>query len=386
MELDLDNLFVYISFDNALSLVNTDIQNNNEFKESLELIPEELLEIIDLEGLADYLDNIMSSINEQKDKPKADLILAKKIMKYLGRIDIKTAASSEFWNGITLSNNSICNYVTWRWKDYEKYKFFRRNTPIDKNKHKERIKRYVTTSSLSAIRKQTLARVWWAVKLFSESHQKLLWKQQDTVDRILENSFGALDNDGNVNDLISAFIVCYEKMNIEGNFDYNREAKIRSIISWLKLYEDLVFIDNFAKNVITKNVASIFESIINQVDKPKKRHIKKDKKTKILEIKKPDTKFKTEPKIILQTELPTLKESTKAQTTLDVITTEKILGSLSNSWVDLSTLIIKLKIKDKLDARYLEIKLRELTRKGTVVGIKKNSKKYWRLKINLFYP
>ena len=379
MDINLINIIVYIPSDKGLSLVNTNIQHNLEYKEQLDPIPDEILEIIDLEGLANFLKYIMSTITENKDKPKADLILAKKIMDFLGNIDIKTAASSEFWNGITLCSDSIYDYITWRWKDYKKYKFFKRSIPIDKKKHSERIKRYITTSSISAIRKQTLARVWWAVKLFSVAHQDLLWKQQDTVDRILENSFGALDKTGNINDIISLFIICYKDLDAIGKFDSNREAKIRSIISWLKLYEDLVFIDNLDREHIKEDIKKIFESIIAQVDQPKIRTIKTDSgKAKKIEEKK---RTKPKPKIVLQTKLPVSnsKDPDKIQTSLNIITTEKILGNLSKNWVNLSTLISRLRIFDMLDAKYVQIKLRELTRRGTIEMQLKNGNRYWRL-------
>jgi DNA topoisomerase VI B subunit len=68
------------------------------------------------------------------------------------------------------------------------------------------------------------------------------------------------------------------------------------------------------------------------------------------------------------------------QTTLPLITTEKILGALSNELQDIRGLIFNLKIKDMMDARFLQIKLKDLERRGQVVVDIKMGKKHWKLK------
>ena len=392
MELQLKDLIVFIDVETGMSLVNKNIQINLDFKEGLEVILDEIQENIDINGLSECLKDIMRKITNQNDKPKADLMLAKKIMDYLGEIDIKTAASSDFWNGLALCNEEIFNFITWRWKNYEKYKFFRRATPIDKRKHSERIKRYITSSYVSAIRKQTLARIWWAVKLFSVENQDLLWKQQDTVDRILENSFGALDKDGTINDLISVFLKKYKEKDDEGKFNFKREAKLRNIISWLKLYENLIFIDNLETEVIEYNIDQIFESIIIQYDKPKTRKTPTKKKA-ILEPKKSEIKYKIkrsekkpdEPELILQKRLPILKTAggqlkpEKIQVTF-MMSEERIKEALSEKWISLKQIIKKLHIKDMLDVRWIQIKMRDLERRGIVEVQLIDLKKHWKLK------
>lgn len=68
------------------------------------------------------------------------------------------------------------------------------------------------------------------------------------------------------------------------------------------------------------------------------------------------------------------------QTTLPVITTDKIIATLNNEWQNITHLIFKLKIKDMMDARYLQNRLKELVRRETVdMKIIKN-KKHWKLK------
>ncbi|MFX1409890.1 MAG: DNA topoisomerase VI subunit B [Promethearchaeota archaeon] len=68
------------------------------------------------------------------------------------------------------------------------------------------------------------------------------------------------------------------------------------------------------------------------------------------------------------------------QTTLPIITTERIIEVLSNEWQTIKHLIFKLKIKDMMDARYLQLKLKELERKGEILVDLKMGKKHWKLK------
>jgi DNA topoisomerase VI B subunit len=68
------------------------------------------------------------------------------------------------------------------------------------------------------------------------------------------------------------------------------------------------------------------------------------------------------------------------QTTLPVITTEKILGALSQDWQNITHLIFKLKIKDMMDARYLQNKLKDLVRKEKILVEIKKGKKHWKLR------
>ncbi|MFW9999948.1 MAG: DNA topoisomerase VI subunit B [Candidatus Hodarchaeota archaeon] len=68
------------------------------------------------------------------------------------------------------------------------------------------------------------------------------------------------------------------------------------------------------------------------------------------------------------------------QTTLPIITTDKIISVLSNEWQTIKHLIFKLKIKEMMDARYLQLKLKELERKGQVLVELKMGRKHWKLK------
>ncbi|MFX0057677.1 MAG: hypothetical protein ACFE85_04435 [Candidatus Hodarchaeota archaeon] len=68
------------------------------------------------------------------------------------------------------------------------------------------------------------------------------------------------------------------------------------------------------------------------------------------------------------------------QTTLPVITTEKIIAALSENWQNITHLIFKLKIKDMMDARYLQNKLKDLVRKEKILVEIRKGKKHWRLK------
>ncbi len=61
------------------------------------------------------------------------------------------------------------------------------------------------------------------------------------------------------------------------------------------------------------------------------------------------------------------------------LTTNRILEALNSSeLLNMKDLIFKLKIRDMLDARFIQVKLKELERKGLVESKIKMGKKYWR--------
>ena len=68
------------------------------------------------------------------------------------------------------------------------------------------------------------------------------------------------------------------------------------------------------------------------------------------------------------------------QTQLPVITSERIIKALSDEWQTIKHLIFKLKIKDMMDARFLQIKLKELERKKLILVDIKMGKKYFKRK------
>ncbi|MFX1257626.1 MAG: hypothetical protein ACFFAN_07200 [Promethearchaeota archaeon] len=68
------------------------------------------------------------------------------------------------------------------------------------------------------------------------------------------------------------------------------------------------------------------------------------------------------------------------QTHLPIITNASIIAALSDEWQTIKHLIFKLKIKDMMDARFLQIKLKELERKEMVLVDIKIGKKHWKLK------
>jgi DNA topoisomerase VI B subunit len=77
---------------------------------------------------------------------------------------------------------------------------------------------------------------------------------------------------------------------------------------------------------------------------------------------------------------PKVTEKKTTQTQLPIITTDKILKYLSNEWQPITSLIFNMKIKDMMDARFLQLKLKELERKGIVIVEIRKGKKHWKLK------
>jgi len=74
-------------------------------------------------------------------------------------------------------------------------------------------------------------------------------------------------------------------------------------------------------------------------------------------------------------------EEIKSPSNKGIITTEGLLTVLSNKdWQPITHLIFKLKIQDMMDARFLQLKLKELKRKGLITAKIIKGKKHWKLK------
>jgi len=147
------------------------------------------------------------------------------------------------------------------------------------------------------------------------------------------------------------------------NIDIHSKAKKSDIID--KILESFS-----VKEVIKK--PEIKPSIKIKKPIPKVR-ITKEVKSRTLE-----TFVKDIPKKAISK--PPASKPKSTQTTLPVITTDGILKVLSNDWQTIKHLIFKLKIKDMMDARYLQLKLKELERKGKVLVELKMGRKHWKLK------
>lgn len=68
------------------------------------------------------------------------------------------------------------------------------------------------------------------------------------------------------------------------------------------------------------------------------------------------------------------------QTSLPIITTEKIFSILYDEWQSIKHLIFRLGISDMMDARLLQVKLKQLERENKVLVNIQSGKKYWKLK------
>jgi DNA topoisomerase VI B subunit len=146
-------------------------------------------------------------------------------------------------------------------------------------------------------------------------------------------------------------------------------------------------------NLLTKDTkAAIINNIIESYKKPtevKPEEIKPPEPIKIspdtipvkqaqLPISKAKVPSKATPK--KPPPIPKPAPVKKTQTKLPIITSEKILKVLTDEWQTIKHLIFKLKIKDMMDARYLQLKLKELERKDKVLVESKMGKRQWKLK------
>ncbi|MFX1345441.1 MAG: hypothetical protein ACFFAI_10065 [Promethearchaeota archaeon] len=127
----------------------------------------------------------------------------------------------------------------------------------------------------------------------------------------------------------------------------------------------------------------IIEKILDSftVEKiPKKAEAPKPKISELTITKPKPVKVTPKPTAIKTRVQPTPSKPKSTQTTLPIITTDRLLSVLSDEWQTIKHLIFKLKIKDMMDARYLQLKLKELERKGDVLVEVKMGRKQWKLK------
>lgn len=157
----------------------------------------------------------------------------------------------------------------------------------------------------------------------------------------------------------------------------------KTLLNWtvneLKDYckeHDIIIQSKERKNEIINKILDSFSSE-RVIEKPGK--IEPLISEIIIEKPKPlITSAKEKPISTIIQKVPSKPKST--QTTLPIITTDKIVSVLSTEWQTIKHLIFKLKIKDMMDARYLQLKLKELERKGEVLVDVKMGRKHWKLK------
>ncbi|MFX1499312.1 MAG: hypothetical protein ACFFBH_17480, partial [Promethearchaeota archaeon] len=108
-----------------------------------------------------------------------------------------------------------------------------------------------------------------------------------------------------------------------------------------------------------------------QVEIPKEIEIEKIK----------EIKNETKTQVAVKTREIVKKPSKDKKLELPIITTEKILNAMSKEdWQPITYLILKLKIKDMMDARFLQLKMKELVRKELVEERIIKTKKHWKLR------
>ncbi|RLI63490.1 MAG: hypothetical protein DRO88_09770 [Promethearchaeia archaeon] len=132
-----------------------------------------------------------------------------------------------------------------------------------------------------------------------------------------------------------------------------------------------------AKKIIKVKDSDIIKKKTIKKNTPKVRKSTQSKLTP----RKAFTSKISAPKVTTQTkssEPP--KKLTKPSSKIRIITTDTILKTLENqNWVNIKDLIKLLDIKDVKDARYLQLKLKQLTREKKVLLTIQSGRTYWKL-------
>lgn len=150
----------------------------------------------------------------------------------------------------------------------------------------------------------------------------------------------------------------------------NEENKLLEIFNALNLFKEGKFtandLERYKEEFITLNLKSNEEKKIAQI---KQRH--HHKKIQTINILNKDA---------LNTEFRYREEKSFVRKELAILTTENILANLSNEWQTTKDLIFKLKIKQMMDARFLQVKLKKLENDDLIEMQVKLGIKQWRLK------
>ncbi len=258
---DNPKIYYYIPRETANKLVNKNLINEDLKKYDLKPIPKEIIEKIAFSEFEKLLVELIKAINNGvKSGSDADREISEKILDFF-KIDLNIAGNADFWNGISILNEIICNFISVRW-NYEKEKFFR-NRPIELEINDNFFRRFVTTSGPTSLTRATLPRLWWSSKLIPKQYQELIWIQQDTIDTIFLRLFGYFSGDAQPCKMISVFLKLYGQYN-ELYKITNRQEKLRDLIKWTETLRDYVNLDFYADEKLEEDLKEIFNKVFEE--------------------------------------------------------------------------------------------------------------------------
>ncbi|MHA1458384.1 MAG: hypothetical protein ACTSQR_01840 [Promethearchaeota archaeon] len=199
---------------------------------------------------------------------------------------------------------------------------------------------------------------------------KIQWEDKSVIEKIIPVKKEPSDEFLSKKTLLNWTINQLKEYCIERNISLPSKARKSEIIKFIQEFYDK---GKPGKSIPLENVVKVPLKI---EPVPPGTIAKKRKQLQIAKGEKIHPQpVKKEPTIIVKQPKPML-----TQTQLPIITTEKILDALSEDWQPITALIFKMKIKDMMDARFLQIKLKELERKGLVIVETKMGKKHWKSK------
>ncbi|MFX1412321.1 MAG: hypothetical protein ACFFA2_00650 [Promethearchaeota archaeon] len=122
-------------------------------------------------------------------------------------------------------------------------------------------------------------------------------------------------------------------------------------------------------------------SKVQEIEKIKEVPLPVDSSKEIETEEQKEMISKPKTSVVVKTQKVDKKTAEDKKQELPIITTEKILKAMSNEdWQPITHLIFKLKIQDMMDARFLQLKMKELVRKELVEEKIIKTKKNWKLK------
>lgn len=249
-----------LAFNDALELIHSD----ENFKRNLFLtLQTEWFSIFD-NGIKDILKWAKNKIkqNQKFDRTEIDRRLFDLFHDMY--LEPKIAASSEFWGSLTIQHEEAKQLVKARWKHTKNW--FKSKTAPFKN-----AENYYRRYAGSDIDRQTFARIWWISKLIPEEKKDIVFKQQDFLDKAIQNRyiFWNEKEGKNVNSRTMRFLLeCLEqfdrnKLEESEYIAAERQEITRNVFNWLKLLNDTTVIELMSDSDLRAIIEDFFNKAVS---------------------------------------------------------------------------------------------------------------------------
>jgi len=250
----------YLARNDAIYLLN----NDDNFKRNKYLeIPMDWYHKFD-EGIKNILNKVKKEIekNPKYNRTKIDDILFDFFQDI--ELDPKIAAIPEFWGSLTIQHPEARELVKIRW--HHDKNWFAEEIPCTKN-IENTCRRYAGND----IDRQTFARIWWISKLVPKEKKEVVLKQQDFLDKALQNRYlfwGIKENNKLISRTMIILLECLEefdkkKATEKAYENIQRQDVTRQVFNWLKILNDTTVIELLDDDELKETIQEFFSNAVS---------------------------------------------------------------------------------------------------------------------------